>query len=678
MSDDNEHVLCLEQAMRELGWNGNPLDESREPCGPALRPLFVCLIHEGADWQALHDMAGDALLDDFLQEAGDHDEAHEQFLQDIACRMRAMGRDPKRDFNIPLPQTESSELERAHAMTTKNNKRYHDEYHAAENQMTDQQRQIYDTVVKSDTQDNGGCFYIDGKAGRGKSTVIRAITARLRHDGHVVLNTASTGVAALDYEAGSTAHTMFRIPVDDGKSKGVKRACSVTPASQRGQLLSAASLITWDEIPMAHRFDVEAVDQMLQDVRGCDRPFGGVTFLAGGDFRQVAPVVPGANAALLTAASVRKSPLWPQFTLSELTWPLRDRQDPPYSCFVDLLGIGHIGAIQETSQYKLVYLPPTVHAFTDIPEAMKWIAPYDISDITFAEQQFTQWVLEQAKDDDSQARQLHCTTMLSNINNAKMWENIAILAPYNTDVDQLNQFYSDRIPADAVKLFSYDRRKPSDGTSPVDSAHGGGDLVNEAGKDASAHWDGVDPDLLDQVGIPSHCIQLKVGDIVMCMRNLATSDGLVNGTRLIVVKIHFKERLIECITLQSNTNGVRTRFFIPRIHFELEVQGDVIDRRQYPLRHAYAMTLNKAQGKTFSRGLLLLTRDVFAHGQLYVGLTRFGAASDVTVLVSPERRIDGRAVVLNVVSSSLLPTRTRPKRRSHTQYIPPAKKTVKA
>ena len=65
------------------------------------------------------------------------------------------------------------------------------------------------------------------------------------------------------------------------------------------------------------------------------------------------------------------------------------------------------------------------------------------------------------------------------------------------------------------------------------------------------------------------------------------------------------------------------------------------------------MTLNKAQGKTFSRGPLLLTRDVFAHGQLYVGFTRFGAASDVAVLVSPERRIDGRAVVLNVVSSSL-------------------------
>ena len=65
------------------------------------------------------------------------------------------------------------------------------------------------------------------------------------------------------------------------------------------------------------------------------------------------------------------------------------------------------------------------------------------------------------------------------------------------------------------------------------------------------------------------------------------------------------------------------------------------------------MTLNKAQGKTFSRGLLLLTRDVFAYGQLYVGLTRFGTASDVAVLVSPERRIDVRAVVLNVVSSSL-------------------------
>ena len=73
--------------------------------------------------------------------------------------------------------------------------------------------------------------------------------------------------------------------------------------------------------------------------------------------------------------------------------------------------------------------------------------------------------------------------------------------------------------------------------------------------------DGVDPDLIDQVGIPSHCIQLKVDDIVMCMRNLATSDGLI------VVKIHFKERLIECITLQSNTNGARTRFFIPEFIF---------------------------------------------------------------------------------------------------------------
>ena len=36
-----------------------------------------------------------------------------------------------------------------------------------------------------------------------------------------------------------------------------------------------------------------------------------------------------------------------------------------------------------------------------------------------------------------------------------------------------------------------------------------------------------------------------------------------------------------------------------------------------------------------------------------MSVLRFGAASDVAVLVSPERRIDGRAVVLNVVSSSL-------------------------
>jgi ATP-dependent DNA helicase PIF1 len=43
---------------------------------------------------------------------------------------------------------------------------------------------------------------------------------------------------------------------------------------------------------------------------------------------------------------------------------------------------------------------------------------------------------------------------------------------------------------------------------------------------------------------------------------------------------------------------------------------------QYPLRPAFAVTIHKSQGKTFSRVIIDLGRGTFAHGQLYVALSR--------------------------------------------------------
>ena len=240
---------------------------------------------------------------------------------------------------------------------------------------------------------------------------------------------------------------------------------------------------------------------------------------------------------------------------------------------------------------------------------------------------------------------------------ALRWADVATLAPFNQDVDELNELFSSRVRGEAVTLCGYDREAEKDGTVPLDDARGGDAFADDARRDAGPpglDWSNVEPALLDSAGIPCHRLILKVGDVVMCMRNLATADGLVNGTRLVVRKIHFAERLIECETLRPGPNGTRKRFFIPRIHFKLEVMGKNVIRRQYPLRLAYAMTLNKSQGKTFRRGLLVLTRDVFTHGQLYVGLTRFGAAADVAVLVCPERIVDGRAVLINCVNTALL------------------------
>uniref|UniRef100_A0ABD2WEM7 DNA replication helicase domain-containing protein n=1 Tax=Trichogramma kaykai TaxID=54128 RepID=A0ABD2WEM7_9HYME len=45
-------------------------------------------------------------------------------------------------------------------------------------------------------------------------------------------------------------------------------------------------------------------------------------------------------------------------------------------------------------------------------------------------------------------------------------------------------------------------------------------------------------------------------------------------------------------------------------------------RRQFPVKLAFAMTINKSQGQTFNKVVIDLRRDVFSHGQLYVAMSR--------------------------------------------------------
>lgn len=147
----------------------------------------------------------------------------------------------------------------------------------------------------------------------------------------------------------------------------------------------------------------------------------------------------------------------------------------------------------------------------------------------------------------------------------------------------------------------------------------------------------MEGDFEDRVVPVDFNLKIKIGAQVMMLNNDKESRW-VNGTIGKVVEI---SREIKGAKIQVELDGGEVVEVLPYTwnnykHFldkaKNKVETEVVGTyTQYPFKLAWAVTIHKAQGKTFQKAVLDIGWGTFAHGQLYVALSRCATLSGLVL-----------------------------------------------
>ena len=78
--------------------------------------------------------------------------------------------------------------------------------------LVDDQRRAYLSILNKVQSRSGSIVFLDARGGTGKTFVINLLLAKLRQNNHIVVDVASSRIAAM-FTGGRAAHSVFKLPL---------------------------------------------------------------------------------------------------------------------------------------------------------------------------------------------------------------------------------------------------------------------------------------------------------------------------------------------------------------------------------------------------------------------------------------------------------------------------------
>ncbi|XP_045025503.1 ATP-dependent DNA helicase pif1-like [Daphnia magna] len=361
------------------------------------------------------------------------------------------------------------------------------------------QRAAFDqimTAINDENSPQSRQFFLDGPGGTGKTFLYNTLINVLQGEGKKIIAVASTGIASTLLIDGATYHSQFKIypPITETtRSKIEEHHFSA-------KLIRDAALIIEDEATVMTNHALNAIKHVTKKVTKNNKPYGNKVLLLGGDFRQCLPVVKHGNQVKVVEATIKNCESWSTFRHLRLTENMRTTAgSQEYANWLIELGNGT--------------LPTTANLSSDVVE----IPP----DFLITEE-YAKSLNITGDDQDPRINALihHVFGDPKHLLDQDISEEVnsrAILCPKNDECLKINNAIIKNMPGEQCVYKS------------IDTITGDEEEV--------ANFPTEFLNTLKISGIPPHTLKLKVGAIIMLLKNIDSRRGLCNGTRLVIKQL---------------------------------------------------------------------------------------------------------------------------------------------